>query len=500
MGLHLGVFKPKAGIREKLRETLHTVLEHEMAERGEHREEEEPSTIAPLSTVTISRNTRIKEARQRESVKSFVGRQRKAPVKANKNRNEVSQGSNRYVTIQRGGGTTPTPDIIDDSINQSSKGGEDVNTDESSTPFQPTVSDNLISTDASTQAPFFPTFVPIDTATEKSQTTPASVILITKTPQDQPRRDNPRRLEIFNLQNQKELTDNKSLDQESVRLGTPSHDDKSISREQSLFKEVQDNIRSSEVPQRSSRPFVGRPLRPVPSKNQDASSRQRSSSIQRSRSRSRAPVPVTSPKPTARFETSFEPSEPEQLASPVQSSRVLSPDDLVQTLVQNQAPDTRIASQHFTQPRRQEVDPVRKERPQANPFDKILVPQKSTQTRDRNVVRPAAVALPVQPASDTEFEYEYYYDYLDDDHDKPNSDYDLVPLANKVRIQADGLPHCLDVGVFPHPFSCKKFVNCFRNPGTGIVGSIYQCPSYLAFDPVGGRCNWVNEIVCASRK
>ena len=56
--LHLGVFKPKAGVREKLRETLHTVLEHEMAERGEHREEEEPSTIAPLSTVTISRNTR----------------------------------------------------------------------------------------------------------------------------------------------------------------------------------------------------------------------------------------------------------------------------------------------------------------------------------------------------------------------------------------------------------------------------------------------------------
>jgi hypothetical protein len=94
--LHLGVFKPKAGIREKLRETLHTVLEHEMAERGEHREEEEPSTIAPLSTVTISRNTRIKEARQRESVKSFVGRQRKLPTQATKQRNEVSQDSNRY--------------------------------------------------------------------------------------------------------------------------------------------------------------------------------------------------------------------------------------------------------------------------------------------------------------------------------------------------------------------------------------------------------------------
>lgn len=99
------------------------------------------------------------------------------------------------------------------------------------------------------------------------------------------------------------------------------------------------------------------------------------------------------------------------------------------------------------------------------------------------------------PAPPAEYEYEYYYEYLDD---TPNSDYDLVPLAKKVRILEDGSPQCLDVGVFAHPFSCKKFVNCFRNPGTGIQGSIYQCPSYLAFDPVGGRCNWVNEIVCTA--
>lgn len=97
-----------------------------------------------------------------------------------------------------------------------------------------------------------------------------------------------------------------------------------------------------------------------------------------------------------------------------------------------------------------------------------------------------------------EYEYEYYYEYLDDRHDKPNSEYDLVPLANKVRILDNGEPHCLDVGVFPHPFSCKMFVNCYRNPGAGVQGSIYQCPSYLAFDPVGGRCNWVNEIVCST--
>jgi len=98
--------------------------------------------------------------------------------------------------------------------------------------------------------------------------------------------------------------------------------------------------------------------------------------------------------------------------------------------------------------------------------------------------------------SGPEYEYEYYYEYLDED--LPNSDYDLVPLAKKVQVLQDGSLQCLDVGVFAHPNSCNKFVNCFRNPGTGIQGSIYQCPSYLAFDPVGGRCNWVKEIVCKS--
>ena len=108
---------------------------------------------------------------------------------------------------------------------------------------------------------------------------------------------------------------------------------------------------------------------------------------------------------------------------------------------------------------------------------------------------------PTRTVAQVQFEYEYYYDYLDEDNSQLNPDYDLIPLAYKVtssnrkykltlqvRILLDGLPHCLDVGVFPHPFFCKKFINCFRNPGTGIQASIYQCPSYLAFDPVGGRC------------
>jgi len=121
-----------------------------------------------------------------------------------------------------------------------------------------------------------------------------------------------------------------------------------------------------------------------------------------------------------------------------------------------------------------------------------------TGSRQPTRVTPSQADQPEDP----DYYYEYYYDYLQDDGDRTghSADYDLVPLANKVRILSSGLPHCLDVGVFPHPFSCKKFVNCYRNPGQGITGSIYQCPSYLAFDPVGGRCNWVNEIVCTAGK
>ena len=71
----------------------------------------------------------------------------------------------------------------------------------------------------------------------------------------------------------------------------------------------------------------------------------------------------------------------------------------------------------------------------------------------------------------------------------------------QVAILENGKPVCNDVGVFPHPGSCRKFVTCSRRAvGSGIVGWVYECPSYLAFDPVGGRCNWANEFVCAERR
>jgi len=273
----------------------------------------------------------------------------------------------------------------------------------SSQDFRPTVGDVLV-----------PTEPPPPTTTVALTT----VILTTTTPRPTPGpREQPRRLEIFNVRDEEELqgeTLGQDLDRESEEADNnlrTSHDSQAIT--QSLFD------RSRTEPPRSSRPFVGRPLRPV-----------------------RPELPVRSRGPSR------------QRPRPASASRARAP----------------------------VVAPARKVTP-------------------RPVQPPPAPTRTVAQVQDQEgeFEYEYYYDYLEEDNNsRPNPDYDLVPLANKVRILSDGLPHCLDVGVFPHPFSCKKFINCFRNPGTGIQGSIYQCPSYLAFDPVGGRCNWVNEIVCAA--
>ena len=57
--LVLGVFKPKDGVREKLRETLHNVLAVEMAERAKEVQFEETEGVTSVpNAVTISKNTR----------------------------------------------------------------------------------------------------------------------------------------------------------------------------------------------------------------------------------------------------------------------------------------------------------------------------------------------------------------------------------------------------------------------------------------------------------
>ena len=111
----------------------------------------------------------------------------------------------------------------------------------------------------------------------------------------------------------------------------------------------------------------------------------------------------------------------------------------------------------------------------------VAVPaQKVTSSPARTPPAPTRSVAQVQGNEDA-FEYEYYYDYLDEDNSQLNPDYDLVPLANKVtssnrtykltlqvQILLDGLPHCLDVGVFPNPFSCKNSSTAsgFQAPGS----------------------------------
>jgi len=307
---------------------------------------------------------------------------------------------------------------------------EDISNDDASDPTETHVP---ILTDASTQTPFFPTFLPLSPSVGTPQDIDTSQPTLSI---DQKSFDEEQdRIEV----QKKTETFDKDEDSNRSQLINDSTQDRLISSGRSSSKHRSDNDKVSEVPERPSRPFARRNRLPF-SKSRDISLTQR-------KPISQTEVPSLTPKPKSFFEL----REPEQLASPVQSSKEVSTKRLIQNSV------TRNSVQH---------------------------------------VKP----LPADISSTTDFEYEYYYEYLDNEDDIPNTDYELVPLANKVRIQSDGLPHCLDVGVFPHPFSCKKFVNCFRNPGTGIVGSIYQCPSYLAFDPVGGRCNWVNEIVCASKK
>jgi len=413
--LVLGVFKPKDGVREKLRETLHNVLAVEMAERAKEVQFEEAEGVTSVpNAVTISKNTRVEENRQREPSRNFVSRARKLPAS-----NEVSQDSNRYVTIQRGGEPTEPTFSEADTSNQSSEREEDASfEDNSSSVFRPTISDNLISIDT-TPTPFFPTFSPSPTTTT---TTPLPVIVLTEEPRQ--RQQRPRKLEIISL----EAEDN-ALEQTeaTVQLGSGRGRSRAQLRPQTRLQS-----------------------RPAPV------SRQRAPTPVQLGGRARAPIQATSPRttPTAAqlFQTNFQ-DQPPLTPAPVRQ-RVLSAGDLAAALI-------------------------------------------SSGARGRGGSSSSSGSGGVA-AGQPEYEYEYYYEYLDDDDSGHVEDYDLVPLANKVRIMSDGLPQCYDVGVFPHPFSCKKFVNCYRNPGTGIVGSIYQCPSYLAFDPVGGRCNWVNEIVCTS--
>jgi hypothetical protein len=78
------------------------------------------------------------------------------------------------------------------------------------------------------------------------------------------------------------------------------------------------------------------------------------------------------------------------------------------------------------------------------------------------------------------------YDYYDDNQR-------IVGRINqevKVILHGGGVIECLEIGNFPHPKSCKKFISCAKMEIGGIVGWEYRCPRGLSYDPVGGICNW----------
>lgn len=90
---------------------------------------------------------------------------------------------------------------------------------------------------------------------------------------------------------------------------------------------------------------------------------------------------------------------------------------------------------------------------------------------------------------------EQYADYSEPEQATNTGD-ERVALKGKVRIHGDGYIECLDMGSFPHPFSCQKFISCAKTEYGSLLGWEYTCPKGLAFDPVGGICNWSAGPVC----
>ncbi|XP_013145577.1 PREDICTED: mucin-5AC [Papilio polytes] len=85
------------------------------------------------------------------------------------------------------------------------------------------------------------------------------------------------------------------------------------------------------------------------------------------------------------------------------------------------------------------------------------------------------------------------YDYYDDSEEKVAQKYEE---GTKVILHSKGTIECLDIGNFPHPSSCKKFISCARMESGALLGWEYVCPKGLSFDPVGGICNWSAGLGC----
>ncbi|XP_050684212.1 mucin-5AC [Leptidea sinapis] len=122
---------------------------------------------------------------------------------------------------------------------------------------------------------------------------------------------------------------------------------------------------------------------------------------------------------------------------------------------------------------------VKPRRTTIKPFEKITVREATGRGRslgqDETNIRPAVFAS------------------FDDGQEKLGIKYEQ---GTKVHLDEKGNIECLDVGNFPHPTSCKKFISCARIRGGSVLGWEYICPKGLSFDPVGGICNWSAGLGC----
>ncbi|KAI5637310.1 chitin binding peritrophin-A domain-containing protein [Phthorimaea operculella] len=118
-----------------------------------------------------------------------------------------------------------------------------------------------------------------------------------------------------------------------------------------------------------------------------------------------------------------------------------------------------------------EVTPTPRRVPNRKPFEKI----------------------PLDKAIRPKFKPVENYDYYDDGAEHLASKYDE---GTKVVLHSKGTIECLDIGNFPHPSSCKKFISCARLENGSLLGWEYICPKGLSFDPVGGICNWSAGLGC----
>ncbi|CAH2244550.1 jg11670 [Pararge aegeria aegeria] len=189
-----------------------------------------------------------------------------------------------------------------------------------------------------------------------------------------------------------------------------------------------------------------------------------------------------------------------KVTSPQPSSRKPVRRKFVNRRISTTQSPTSALPQTTLKPRRTTRKPFEKIPVKKTPVQKDNVPKESVQTVQKTpgterrliqkvyktvvqkVTEPSGVVKPISE-----------YDYYDDGQEKVVENFEE---ANRVILHGKGNIECLDIGNFPHPTSCKKFISCARMESGSVVGWEYICPKGLSFDPVGGICNWSAGLGC----